>query len=404
MKKSIFTKIFILTFSIIILKGCKTLSLNDSVDLTITNAHLYVEPGVSPIEGMNISIKDGKIVSIYKHKPLKSNIIINAKGRSVTAGFWNSHVHLTNPQFKKPDGDIVKEMLLKYGFTTVIDTGSNLQDTLLLKKLIEQGKLLGPRIFSASGSFVFTNGTPSYLKGIKLPEIDQPDQANSLIASVLNSGANGIKIFSGSFQSQKETIHLPPKVIRAISKATHSRDSFVMAHPTDRIGVVNAVNNGVDILAHTAPQAGPFGSDLIETMKQNNVAMIPTLKLWKYELIQAGVNENQALKFQKIAINQLNEYLKIGGEILFGTDVGYMHDFNTTEEFKLMSDAGMDYNDILASLTTVPSTRFSTSDGKVLKGSQADLVILKDDPALDITAFSRVAYTIRNGKIIYKSN
>lgn len=48
--------------------------------------------------------------------------------------------------------------------------------------------------------------------------------------------------------------------------------------------------------------------------------------------------------------------------MLFGTDVGYMHDYDTAEEYELMAQAGMDAGQILASLTTAPAERFGDSD------------------------------------------
>jgi imidazolonepropionase-like amidohydrolase len=68
-----------------------------------------------------------------------------------------------------------------------------------------------------------------------------------------------------------------------------------------------------------------------------------------------------------------------------------------------MSRAGMSFEQILASLTTSPAERFgySQESGRVAKGMDADLVVLRDDPHYDVTAFSRVRYTIRGGEIIY---
>ena len=65
----------------------------------------------------------------------------------------------------------------------------------------------------------------------------------------------------------------------------------------------------------------------------------------------------------------------------------------------------MNYQQILASLTTNPARKFHYSDrrGSVAKGMEADLVILNADPARDVTAFSQVRYTIRSGKVIYSS-
>ena len=68
---------------------------------------------------------------------------------------------------------------------------------------------------------------------------------------------------------------------------------------------------------------------------------------------------------------------------LFGTDVGYMSDYDPTEEYVLMAEAGMSFRQILASLTTAPAEQFGESKqlGWVAAGFQADLVILKNDPS-----------------------
>ena len=103
-------------------------------------------------------------------------------------------------------------------------------------------------------------------------------------------------------------------------------------------------------------------------------------------------------------VDQLRAYSKAGGDILFGTDIGYTDHYDTTLEFTFMSQAGMNYKQILASLTTNPAQKFGDSDrtGHIAKDMKADLVILSADPAEDVTAYSRVRFTIRNGKVVYK--
>ena len=72
-------------------------------------------------------------------------------------------------------------------------------------------------------------------------------------------------------------------------------------------------------------------------------------------------------------------------------------------EFTLVSRGGMNSQQILASLTTNPARRFgySNRNGRIAKGMDADLVVLRVDPAQDVTAFSKVRYTIRSGKVIH---
>ena len=103
------------------------------------------------------------------------------------------------------------------------------------------------------------------------------------------------------------------------------------------------------------------------------------------------------------ATQQLKAFSEAGGQILFGTDVGYIERFDTSEEFVWMSRAGMSFKQILASLTTNPAQRFGESahSGRIAKGMDGDLVVLRADPEQDAAAFSKVRYTIRSGRAIY---
>ena len=65
----------------------------------------------------------------------------------------------------------------------------------------------------------------------------------------------------------------------------------------------------------------------------------------------------------------------------------------------------MGWRDVLASLTSNPSTFFKQpGKGRLEQGMTADLVVLDADPASDVKNLSKVAYTIRQGRIIYSSH
>jgi imidazolonepropionase-like amidohydrolase len=55
-------------------------------------------------------------------------------------------------------------------------------------------------------------------------------------------------------------------------------------------------------------------------------------------------------------------------------------------------------------LTTAPARRFGLNNrtGKIVMGQDADIVLLKGDPAVDVQAFDRVEATMLHGKVIYK--
>jgi imidazolonepropionase-like amidohydrolase len=144
-------------------------------------------------------------------------------------------------------------------------------------------------------------------------------------------------------------------------------------------------------------------------MAKENVALIPTLKLWRWELERHAVPAPVIENYVADAVAQLAAYHAIGGEVLFGTDVGYLTDFDTSEEFELMAQAGLDYRAILNTLTVAPARRFLEPGaapalaGVVEAGAHADLVILEGDPAADVRAFARPAITIRRGRVVYPS-
>ena len=134
------------------------------------------------------------------------------------------------------------------------------------------------------------------------------------------------------------------------------------------------------------------------------MSLIPTLTLFEVEGRKANVPDQQRTAWIAQMVDQLRAYSQVGGDILFGTDIGYTDHYDTTLEFTLMSQAGMNYRQILASLTTNPASKFGDSGrtGRIAKGMEADLVVLSADPAQDVTAYSRVRYTIRNGKVLYR--
>jgi imidazolonepropionase-like amidohydrolase len=178
----------------------------------------------------------------------------------------------------------------------------------------------------------------------------------------------------------------------------------VLAHPSDIQGIETALDAGVDVIIHTTPPAGPWSDALVARMRRQGLALVPTMKLWRAELMRQGLPEDKGRALQKMAASQLRAFTSAGGEVLFGTDVGYMQDDDTREEYRLMEAGGMDYRQILASLTTAPAARFGGRlgrTGRIVPGEPADLVLLDADPAAGVAAFSQVARVIRNGRIIY---
>ena len=125
--------------------------------------------------------------------------------------------------------------------------------------------------------------------------------------------------------------------------------------------------------------------------------MFPTLKL---------LASPEFPKRRQNLLRQVRDFREAGGEILFGTDVGFIPDYDPTEEYVSMQQAGMSAHDILRSLTIAPAGRFARGQqtGRITPGADADLVVLEGDPIADVRNFVRVRYTIRAGRVIYSNS
>ena len=51
--------------------------------------------------------------------------------------------------------------------------------------------------------------------------------------------------------------------------------------------------------------------------------------------------------------------------MLFGTDVGYMTDYDPSEEYTLLEQAGLSFADVLATLTIAPARRLAKESGEI---------------------------------------
>jgi imidazolonepropionase-like amidohydrolase len=373
-------------------------------DLALVGGKLYVSPTATAIEDATVLIHDGTIAAVGARAAVKlpsSAQVIDCKGKTITAGFWNSHVHFetgwqnapTTPADKLESH--MREMLTGRGFSAVWDLGSNPQNTLTIRKRVESGEVSGPRIFMAGDIFP-KGGHPVYLPAeLQLIEAGTAPEAEQESRDYLKMGLDGIKLFTGAYMGNNPVVNMSTTVAKAAVDIAHAQGKPVFTHPQNRVGMDNALAGGVDILAHTIPVEGRYTEDELAQMKRQHVALIPTLTLWTIVFANPQASTIDA------GVAELKQYSSAGGTILFGTDVGFQSTYDTTREFELMGGA-MSWREILASLTTSPSEFFKTAgNGRVEKGMRADLVVLDADPAQDVRNFAKVADTIRDGKVIY---
>ena len=382
--------------------------------LVIRGAKLYASPDANPLDNATILIRDGRIAAIGD-----TALTTPADATSVpcdhcvvTAGFWNAHVHFTQRKWANAEwtnaarlNTQLADMLTSRGFTTVVDTGSNLRDTIPIRRRIETGNLLGPFIYTAGAAQYPPDGIPFYLRDTLpkwllyvMPEPKSPAEAANIELRNIADGADILKLFTGSLVEPDRVLPMPVPIAQAAVKVAHDHEQLAFTHPSDGAGVAIAVESGIDVLAHAPSEAKGVDEALLQSVVSHHMAMIPTLKMF-------GTTVTKKAAFLDPIYAEVREFHALGGQLIFGTDVGYMTDYTTDDEFIALSASGLDYKDILRMLTTAPAERFNVSStkGTVETGKLADLVLLDADPATDVTAFSRVRTTIRTGQVIYSA-
>ncbi|WGR91658.1 amidohydrolase family protein [Bradyrhizobium sp. ISRA443] len=376
--------------------------------VVLRGGNLYASPDAAPLLNSVIVMTDGVISAVGKSGDIQVPAdarVIDCSGKTIVAGFWNSHVHFTQGVWRNagtipaaPLTEHMQQMLTRWGFTTVWDLGSDPRDTLALRRRIAANEVAGPNILLA-GSIFPKDGHPAYLPAeMQLPEASTPDDASQLARTYMNLNLDGVKLFTGVYKGNKPVVNMDPAVAKAAVDVAHAQGKPVFAHPQNRIGVETVIAAGVDVLAHTVPSESSYTAEQLAHFKAQGIALIPTLSLFTTVVLDPAVTN----RLLAATVNQLEQFSENGGAVLFGTDVGFTKLYDTTQEYELMHRA-LSERQILASLTSNPARYFKAAKkGRVEQGFDADVVVLDGDPLNDVRNLAKVSYTIRAGHVIYQ--
>ena len=383
----------------------------NGTSLAIRNAKLYPSPDAPPIDRGTVLIRDGRVVAMGEGVAVPPDAqVIPGEGRVVTAGFWNAHVHFTEAKWRssarKPPGILegqLRDMLTSRGFTTVVDAGSDSRTTLPLRRRIGSGEVLGPSIYTAGPSVFPPRGTPYYLRESLpfwvlpfLPRPSTPTAAERIVQQNIAHGTDLLKLFTGSYVARGTVTTMPEPIARAAADVAHAHGQLVYSHPSNLEGTRIAIRSGVDVLAHPPDTTEGVDEAVLQEMVDRRMAMIPTLKMF-------ADTASPSPDYLNPIYEVVRRFHALGGELLFGTDVGYMPDYATEDEFRALACSGLDARDVLRMLTAAPAGRFGVGkeSGFVGVGGRADLVLLEGDPSEDLLAFARVCATVRDGRVLY---
>src|SRR5262245_59369645 len=358
--------------------------------IALIGGRVQASPDTAVVPNGAVLIADGRIAAVGRRADIvvpPGAAIVDCAGATVLAGFWNSHVHFMPPALRQAATAPVQQlagelraMLTSRGFVHTVDTGSYIVNTLALRRRIESSEVPGPSILTAGSGFAPVGGSPYYILLARLPELTDPARTMALVNGEVDRGADIVKLFTGSWARPDSIVVMPVELVRAASDTAHRRGKLVFAHPSNSAGARVAIDAGVDILAHTFPSEldrRPWDRALPGMMHARGMALVPTLKLFPYELRRAELPANVIEAVLGNAVAQLRAFADLGGQVLFGTDVGYMTDYDPTDEYEYMKRAGLSFSQILEALTTAPAVRFGVAarTGRLAPGLEADVVV-----------------------------
>ncbi|MFV0248766.1 MAG: amidohydrolase family protein [Tenacibaculum sp.] len=381
-----------------------------------------------------VIVKNNKILDVldgYISPEQQSDKIINLKNQVVMPGLIDMHVHIELEfdaktrlnRYVLNEADIAfnsvgfAKVTLLNGFTTVRDlggTGVNIS----IRKAIESGKILGPRILTAGKSLATTGGHADPTNGSSRTLIGNPGPKEGVVNSVeeakkavrqrYKNGADCIKITAtGGVLSVAKSGDNPQftlEEIKAICQTANDYGMHVAAHAHGDLGMQRAILAGVKTIEH-----GTYMSEqTIELMKKHNVYLVPTItaskeveKKAKLKGFYPEVVVPKALKVGPQIINTFTKAYKKGVKIAFGTDAGVFIHGENAKEFSYMVQAGMPPVKAIQSATVVNAKILNMENeiGQIKKGFFADIIAVSQNPIENISTLEKVVFVMKNGKV-----
>ncbi|GGI56633.1 metal-dependent hydrolase family protein [Winogradskyella haliclonae] len=379
-----------------------------------------------------IIVSGNKIIEVVDGylKPESGNVI-DLKSKTVMPGLIDMHVHIeseTNPKkylqaYTLNDADVAynslhyAEVTLMNGFTTVRDLGGS-GVNVSLRNAINQGKVKGPRIFTAEKALATTGGHADPTNGAKKSLIGNPgpkegvvngvEDAKKAVRQRYKNGADLIKITAtGGVLSVAKSGQNPQftiEEIKAICETAKDYGFHVAAHAHGDEGMQRAIIGGVKTIEHGTLMS----TETMELMKKHDVYLVPTITAGKFVSDKAKIKGYypeiivpKALDIGPKIQDMFARAYKNGVGIAFGTDAAVFFHGDNGKEFGYMVEAGMPAMETLQSATITNAMILKMEDelGQIKGGFIADIIAVNDDPIKNISTMENVVFVMKEGKV-----
>jgi imidazolonepropionase-like amidohydrolase len=373
-----------------------------------------------------ITITDGRIVAIGGAGPAGAKRI-DLGDVTLVPGLIDMHVHLdSTPLYGGYNGLQFTDSfwgvqgvgnagtMLRAGFTTVRNVGSENYNDVAYKQAIDEGLMVGPRIVPAAYALGATGGhcdstffPPSFNQRGKAVG-DTPDELRTRVREQRKYGAEVIKVCAtgGVFSRNTEPgqQQLSEGELRAIADEAHQWGLKTAAHAHGAAGIKAAIRAGIDTIEH----ASLIDDEGIRLAKERGTYL--SMDIYNTEYTQAegkknGVLEDNLRKDREIAQIQRDNFRKAnaaGAKIVFGTDAGVMPHKDAGKQFRIMVQYGMTPLQAIraATLTAAEALGRTRDVGAIAVGRFGDIVAVTGNPLEDVTVLETPAAVIKGGTLV----
>lgn len=380
-------------------------------------------------------IEGNQITAVKKGHQSPSNSedrLIDLKSKTIYPGFIDMHVHIegeyspdrylkvfqNNPEDVAYDAAAIARRTLMAGFTAVRDMGGT-GVNIALRNAINNGKIKGPRIFTAGKAIGTTGGHADPTNGFRKDMVGDPGPKEGVINSVddakkavrqrYKNGADWIKITATggvlSVAKSGQNPQFTEEELAAITKTAADYGFKVAAHAHGDEGMYRAVANGVKTIEHGTLME----VRTMELMKAKQAYLVATISAGKFVAKQALIPGAypEIIVPKALAIGaQIQETFKkayeFGVPIAFGTDAGVYPHGENANEFIYMNEAGMPIEEALHLATYVNAALLDMGDqlGQIKAGFLADIVATDQKADEEITTLTQVSFVMKNGEVI----
>jgi imidazolonepropionase-like amidohydrolase len=364
----------------------------------------------APIHDATIVIRAGRIESVGPRASISHPADvreIDVRGKTILPGLWDMHTHVTQIEWGP--------VYLAAGVTTVRDMGNEDQLLLSLRDALAGGEALGPRLLLAG---LVDGGGPNAFGTVAATT---PEEGREVVRRFHDEGFQQVKLYN----------QLAPEVVGSIASEAHRLGMRVTGHVPAAMTLQQAVEAGIDHIAHLAVRDEPGSEELRRTaafLRERGTVVDPTLS-WGELLGRSSSTPIAEFQpgFPKIprplqrlfdsagnpditpeaARARLERSLRIVGElhragvpIVAGTDEG-IPGHSLHREIELYVEAGLTPLEAIRAATIVPARAMGLEKelGTIEEGKRADLVVLDADPLERISSIRTVRSIVTRGRM-----